>query len=209
VTFVVTLSYPAEADVTIDYTTLHLTTDDADFTPGSGQITIPAGATSGVITVWVNGDGDEEPDEQFILRIDRVDGPVVATVTEVHGLILSDDGNHLSPVAVAADAAGGLVYVALHTARRIAVVDAASEQFLRSIALPDCPTDCASTPAAAASMSPPADRMEKYMSSLPATASCWPRGRPATRRSRRCSLPTVPPCMSATASTTMCRSSMW
>jgi YVTN family beta-propeller protein len=139
VTFLVTLSYPAESDVTIDYTTLHLTTDDADFTPGSGHVTIPAGETSAVITVWVNGDGDEETDEQFILRIDGAAGLSV-TAAAIQGMILSDDGNHLSPVAVAADTADGLVYVALHTARRIAVVDAASEQFLRSIALPGPPS---------------------------------------------------------------------
>ena len=138
VTFRVTLNYPAGSDVTIDYST-HPARIDAEFTSTSGQITIPAGETVADITVWVQSAAGQEPDRQFILRIDRIVGPVLGTVTEISGLILTNDGNHLSPVAVAADTAGGLVYVALHTARRIAVVEAASEQFLRSIALPDLP----------------------------------------------------------------------
>ncbi|MCF7674780.1 MAG: hypothetical protein K9M97_05510, partial [Akkermansiaceae bacterium] len=139
-TFEVTLSYPADADITIDYSTVHGSTDNNDFVPASGQITIPAGETSATITVWVNGDADDELDEWFTLRIDQAGG-VVVTVSEIQGMILSDDGDHLSPVAVAADTASGLVYIALHTARKIAVVDASSELFLRSIPVPDTPND--------------------------------------------------------------------
>ncbi len=138
VQFLVTLSYPAESEVTFHYATAHVSTDDSDFTPAAGQVTIPAGAAEATITVWVNGDPDEENDEQFVLRITDAGGCSVTT-GEVAGVILSDDGDHLSPVAVAADGAAGLAYVALQSARRIAVVDAAGEQFLRSIPLPDPP----------------------------------------------------------------------
>jgi YVTN family beta-propeller protein len=137
-TFAVTLSYPADSDITLNYSTIHLSTDDNDLTPATGQVTIPAGAASATITIRINGDADEESDEQFKLLIDQPAG-VLVTVGEAQGMILSDDGEHLSPVAVASAPATGLVYVALQTARRIAVVTTAGEQFLRSIPLPDVP----------------------------------------------------------------------
>ncbi|NWK54725.1 c-type cytochrome [Verrucomicrobiaceae bacterium N1E253] len=136
--FLLTLSYALDEDITLDYDLGHITTDAQDFTPVSGQVTIPAGQTTAVISVWVNGDGDEEIDEIFSLSFSPVPGVEVPS-EPVEGVILSDDGQHLSPVDVLADASAGLLYVAANGAKKVVVVDAVTERLLRNIALPDAP----------------------------------------------------------------------
>jgi peptidyl-Lys metalloendopeptidase len=62
-----------------------------DYASASGTLTIPAGATSGTITVTVNGDTEVEPNETFFVNLSN---PTNATIDDAQGLgtILNDDG---------------------------------------------------------------------------------------------------------------------
>ena len=79
-TFTVTLSAVYDAPVTVDYATADLTLDEqywygpgatagVDYTAKSGTLTIPAGQTSGMITVLVTGDRLVESDELFFVNL--------------------------------------------------------------------------------------------------------------------------------------------
>ena len=68
--FVVTLSRAAAQDVTVDFSTADGSASaPADYTAGSGQLTIAAGQTTGQIAVAVQGDTLDEPDETFLVNL--------------------------------------------------------------------------------------------------------------------------------------------
>ena len=79
--FTVTLSVPYDVPVTIDYATADLTPDEqywyggssatagVDYTATFGTLTIPAGQTSGTVTVPVIGDREVEVYELFFVRL--------------------------------------------------------------------------------------------------------------------------------------------
>ena len=68
--FTVTLSAPIDQAVTVNYATADGTaTAGSDYTAASGTLTIPAGQTSGTITVLVNGDRLAEPNETFFVNL--------------------------------------------------------------------------------------------------------------------------------------------
>jgi hypothetical protein len=92
-TFTVTLSAAYGVPVTATYATRNgtATTADRDYEGvTNGVVQIPAGATSAEITVYVNGDTNQEPDETFAVTLSS---PVNATITKATGTgtILNDD----------------------------------------------------------------------------------------------------------------------
>jgi hypothetical protein len=65
-TFTLTLANPSNVDLTFHYNTADGSAAAGnDYQAASGTLTIPAGQTTGTITVLVNGDSLPEPDETF------------------------------------------------------------------------------------------------------------------------------------------------
>jgi hypothetical protein len=92
-TFTVTLSAAYGVPVTATYATRNgtATTADRDYDGVSnGSVVIPTGATSAEITIYVNGDTTQEPDETFTVTLST---PVNATLAKATGTgtILNDD----------------------------------------------------------------------------------------------------------------------
>jgi uncharacterized delta-60 repeat protein len=89
--FTVTLSQASNLTVKVDYATAQGTaTAGTDYQQTSGTLTFNAGETAKSISVLVNGDTVNEPDEAFTLNLSN---PVNATVSDNQGsgTILNDD----------------------------------------------------------------------------------------------------------------------
>src|SRR5262249_4825313 len=89
--FTVSLSNAIGQAVTVHYATADGTaTAGSDYVAASATLTIPAGQTSGTITVLVNGDRVSEPDEIFSLNLSN---PNTGTIYRGQGLgyILDDE----------------------------------------------------------------------------------------------------------------------
>lgn len=69
--------------------------------------------------------------------------PQAPSALSVEGLPLGDEYPYRSPLAVRVSADGGLIVAIQHTGRRIDVVNTASKEIVRSIALPAAPTGAA------------------------------------------------------------------
>jgi len=80
-TFTVTLSNPTDlGPVTVDYTTTGGTaTPGVDFQSGSGTVTFAPGETTQTVTVPINGDTDDEPDQTFTVDLSGASGGTIAT----------------------------------------------------------------------------------------------------------------------------------
>ena len=100
-TFLVTLSAVYDAPVTVNYATADLTPDDQywigpgatagiDYTATSGTLTIPAGQTSGTITVLVTGDRIVEPDEVFYFKLSNPTNAHLGSSQDL-GIIMDDE----------------------------------------------------------------------------------------------------------------------
>jgi hypothetical protein len=100
-TFIVTLSAPYDVPVTVDYATADLTADEqayygpgataaADYTATSGTLTIPAGQTSGTISVSVLGDRLGESYEYFLVNLTNASGAQLAS-SQGWGAIIDDE----------------------------------------------------------------------------------------------------------------------
>ena len=91
--FPVTLSAASGRAVSVNYaTTAGTATAGTDYVTATGTLVIPAGATTGMIDVTVNGDALAEPDETFTVTLSA---PVDATITApptTTGTVLNDDG---------------------------------------------------------------------------------------------------------------------
>ena len=99
--FTVFLSTASSQPVTVHYATANGTaTAGSDYQAASGTLTIPAGQTSGTITVLVNGDEVSEPDEAFFVNLSNPTNGTIANGQGV-GMIL-DDEPHISIVGVSA-----------------------------------------------------------------------------------------------------------
>lgn len=97
-TFAVTLSAPAGQEVRVDWTTRDGTAvAPGDYSQVSGQVVIPAGATTGTVEVAVNGDRDVEPDETFAVELSNATGASIANPRGV-GTIANDDTGDPDPV---------------------------------------------------------------------------------------------------------------
>ncbi|HYC90309.1 MAG TPA: Calx-beta domain-containing protein [Thermoanaerobaculia bacterium] len=90
--FVVQLSNPSENPVSVDYTvTPGTATPVADYVaPAPGTLIIPAGATSGTISVTVVGETLFEPDETLFLNLSNPTGAMLPD-NQATGTILNDD----------------------------------------------------------------------------------------------------------------------
>ncbi len=87
--FVVSLSVPATSPVQVHYGVLPGTADITDYVDEPGTLTIPAGATSGTISVGIVDDDDEEQDESFTLALNVTGGQLENA--EATGTIVDDD----------------------------------------------------------------------------------------------------------------------
>lgn len=89
--FTVTLSAASAQSVTVAYATANGTAAaGADYEAASGTLTIPAGQTTGTITVLVKGDRQAEPNENFALNLS---GATNATIADSQGVgtIVNDE----------------------------------------------------------------------------------------------------------------------
>jgi len=99
-TFQVTLSAPTSQQVTVTFSTVNGTAlAGTDYVGTTGTVTFNAGETSKTITVVVNGDTINEPDETFFVNLSN---PVNATIADGQGLgtIINDDDTSLPSVAI-------------------------------------------------------------------------------------------------------------
>src|SRR5262249_46076125 len=90
--FTVTLSAVSGQTVSVDYATANgtATTADNDYTAASGTLSIPAGSTTGTITVAVTGDTRNEINETFTVNLSNA---VHGSITDAQGTgtIVNDD----------------------------------------------------------------------------------------------------------------------
>ncbi len=116
--FQVTLSRSIGSPVTVQYATVNGSAGTqkpgVDYTATSGTLTIPAGKTTGSITVSVKGDTTAEPDETFWVRIWNASPGTTIEKFSATGTILNDDGavktasvSPASPTGSAATASAG------------------------------------------------------------------------------------------------------
>ncbi len=100
-TFTVTLSRTTGADVTITYSTIDgsatggasANTSGVDYiAQSSATTTIPAGATSGTISVTIVGDTTDEFNENFFVQLESATGGVDISIDLGEGFIIDDDG---------------------------------------------------------------------------------------------------------------------
>jgi hypothetical protein len=79
VTVPVTLSALHYLPVSVNYATLPGSASSLDFVATSGTLTIPAGATSGSVTIGVTGDLSDEDPETILLNLSLPTPPTIAT----------------------------------------------------------------------------------------------------------------------------------
>ncbi len=93
--FTISLNPAAATTVSVDYATANGNAlAGSDYVATSGTVTFPAGTTSQVVTVTVNGDTDAETDESFSLVLANPSGAVILQGT-AQGTIGNDDGTAL------------------------------------------------------------------------------------------------------------------
>jgi Calx-beta domain/FG-GAP-like repeat len=89
--FTVSLSAPSSETITVSYTTTDgAATADSDYQAASGTLTIPAGQTTGTITVLDNGDRLAEPNESFSVNLSSPTNAAIAD-HQGQGTIVDDD----------------------------------------------------------------------------------------------------------------------
>lgn len=88
----VNLSVPIGLPLTLGYATADggTATPGSDYQPTLGNLTIPAGQTSGKITIQVNGDQVSEPDETFFMNISNPSTGSIANA-QATGHIVDDE----------------------------------------------------------------------------------------------------------------------
>jgi hypothetical protein len=89
--FTVSLSVAYDVPVTVNYATANGTaTAGSDYQAASGTLTIPAGQTSGTITVQVTGDRLAEPNKTFFVNLSNLNYGVIADAQGL-GTIVDDE----------------------------------------------------------------------------------------------------------------------
>jgi large repetitive protein len=90
--FTVTLSGASSVDVTVHYRTADGTAKAGqDYAETEGDLTIPAGETSGTITVQTTQDSIDEADEIFVVNLSAPVGATVGDDGQARGSIADDD----------------------------------------------------------------------------------------------------------------------
>lgn len=96
-TFDVRLSRPSNLSVGVAYSFEDITaTNGVDYVATNGALLFAPGVTHQTITVQVNGDGDNEPNETLFLKLSSPTNGQLDVVTNILGTILNDDGPLLS-----------------------------------------------------------------------------------------------------------------
>jgi hypothetical protein len=92
--FAVTLSNASDQPMTVNYATADgSAAAGSDYVAKSGTLTIPAGQTSGTVTVLVNGDWQSESDETFYVNLSN---PTNGTIADGQGMgFIYDDEPHI------------------------------------------------------------------------------------------------------------------
>ena len=90
--FTVSLDQPATTDVTVEFATSdNSATAEADYTPNSATVAIPAGETEATISVETTDDSEiAEPDETFNVTLSNANGATIADNTGI-GTIKDND----------------------------------------------------------------------------------------------------------------------
>jgi len=89
--FTVSLSAAAADVITVDYSTQDVnTTSGVDYQPLSGTLTFAPGETSKVLSVQINGDTTEEPNETFVMNLIGVSNATIVK-GQGTGTIVNDD----------------------------------------------------------------------------------------------------------------------
>ena len=113
VAFAVSLNASSSSNVTVDYATADgtATTAGGDYESASGTLTINAGATSGTVSVTVNGDEVDEPDETFTVTLSNPSNAKLGDA-EATGTITDDDtrGVTVTPTALTIAEGGSGTY---------------------------------------------------------------------------------------------------
>jgi hypothetical protein len=89
--FTISLSGTTELPVDVNYSLIAVDTNTSDYNAPSGTLNIPAGQTSGTITVQVVGDTTYEPDEDFTIQMDSATGATLGAPASATATILNDD----------------------------------------------------------------------------------------------------------------------
>ena len=102
----VLLDVAAEADISVDYASNPVTAlAGIDFTSISGSLTIPAGETSGTVSVSILGDTLVEPSEAFSVTLSQVSGPAeLGQRPTGFGSIIDNDGPPPLPQLISTNA---------------------------------------------------------------------------------------------------------
>ena len=91
--FSINLSAAGEQNITVDYTTSNGTAiAGSDYQSTSGIASFPAGTTTQIISVIVNGDLDDEENEIFFVDLSNVSNAAIFD-NQGQGTILNDDAN--------------------------------------------------------------------------------------------------------------------
>jgi hypothetical protein len=98
--FTVSLTATSTVDVSVNYTTANVTALSGDYTATTAALTIAAGASSGNITVIVNGDTVYEGNETMTLTLSNPLNATLATATAI-GTIFNDDVGGLNDTGIA------------------------------------------------------------------------------------------------------------
>ncbi len=123
-TFTVTLSSPATASITVDYTTANGTaTAPGDYTAKSGTLNIGAGSTTGSITVTTVNDSTVELAETFFVNLSNASALATILDNQGNGTINVDEKTNLTinDVAVNENAGNAVFTVTLSAAAADAV----------------------------------------------------------------------------------------
>ena len=95
------LDTPAPVDITFDYNTEDLDAiAEQDYLAASGQVTIPAGETSGTINLEVIGDVDYEELEQFALNFSNLSGATFNNNRVDYSLPITIENDDILPLRV-------------------------------------------------------------------------------------------------------------
>jgi hypothetical protein len=96
--FTVTLNRPSVTDTTVHYTTSDgsAAVSDSDYQAKAGDLVIPAGQTTGTISVLVNGDTKVEGNEVFHVNVTSTDA-TVTPASYATGNITNDDSTSPPP----------------------------------------------------------------------------------------------------------------
>ena len=98
-TFTVSLSGASGRAISVVYTTADGTARaPGDYGAGTGTLVIPAGQTSGKVTVAVNGDTTDEGDETFTLTLSGPSGVTLADASGTATIKDDDAPDHSAPV---------------------------------------------------------------------------------------------------------------